>query len=181
MPHRLIRMQRAGSGQRPVMLAIAGDSASGKTTLTQGLAQALGADRMTAICVDDYHRHNRRERSGQPFTALHPEANYIEIMEQHLQLLAMGQPVLKPVYDHDTGELIRPVLVEHCYECHSTQAEKLKGKLLLDSREAVLKGGESGAAIVPGISWAPLTLRSMPSRSRSGRVFVMKAWVTPVP
>jgi phosphoribulokinase len=105
-------MQRAGSGRRPVMLAIAGDSASGKTTLTQGLVQALGEDRLTAICVDDYHRHNRRERSGQPFTALHPEANYIEIMEQHLQLLAMGQPVLKPVYDHDTGELVRPVLVE---------------------------------------------------------------------
>ena len=45
---------------------------------------------------------------------------------------------------------IRPVLVERCYECHSTQARKLKGKLLLDSRPGIAKGGESGAVLVPG-------------------------------
>src|SRR5688572_15644116 len=45
---------------------------------------------------------------------------------------------------------IRPVLVERCYECHSAQAEKLKGGLLLDTREGLLKGGDSGPAIVPG-------------------------------
>jgi phosphoribulokinase len=41
---------------RPVRLAIAGDSAAGKTTLTRGIAEALGPDRATAPCVDDYHR-----------------------------------------------------------------------------------------------------------------------------
>src|SRR5688572_19528966 len=45
---------------------------------------------------------------------------------------------------------IRPVLIEHCYECHSAQSEKLKGKLLLDNRDASRKGGESGPAVVPG-------------------------------
>jgi hypothetical protein len=45
---------------------------------------------------------------------------------------------------------IRPVLVERCYECHSAQARKVKGKLLLDSRAGIAKGGESGAALVPG-------------------------------
>src|SRR5438876_937205 len=45
---------------------------------------------------------------------------------------------------------IRPVLVEHCYECHSSQAKKLKGKLLLDSQPGVAKGGDNGAVIVPG-------------------------------
>ncbi|HYK69537.1 MAG TPA: phosphoribulokinase, partial [Streptosporangiaceae bacterium] len=35
-----------------------------------------------------------------------------EVMEQHLQLLALGRPILKPVYDHSTGHLVRPVLVE---------------------------------------------------------------------
>jgi cytochrome c553 len=45
---------------------------------------------------------------------------------------------------------VRPVLVENCYKCHSRQAEKVKGGLLLDTRDGVLKGGESGAAIVPG-------------------------------
>lgn len=45
---------------------------------------------------------------------------------------------------------IRPVLVKHCYECHSVEAKKHQGGLLLDSRAGILKGGESGALIVPG-------------------------------
>jgi phosphoribulokinase len=94
------------------MLAIAGDSAAGKTTLTRGIAAALGPDRATAICVDDYHRYDRAERRDVPFTVLNPACNYIDIMEQHLQLLALGRPVLKPVYDHSAGQLVRPVLVE---------------------------------------------------------------------
>jgi hypothetical protein len=48
---------------------------------------------------------------------------------------------------------IRPVLIEHCYQCHSTvslKAGKLQGELLLDSRDGIRKGGESGPAVVPG-------------------------------
>src|SRR4051812_5677159 len=97
---------------RPVMLAIAGDSAAGKTTLTRGLVDALGPDRVVSLCVDDYHRYDRTERAGKPFTALHPDCNYVGIMEQHLQLLAAGSPILKPVYNHGNGKLERPVLIE---------------------------------------------------------------------
>ena len=49
---------------------------------------------------------------------------------------------------------IRPVLIEHCYKCHSADAEqkgKLKGKLRLDLREAIRGRGESGLiSVVPG-------------------------------
>lgn len=45
---------------------------------------------------------------------------------------------------------IRPVLVEHCYECHSAESGKAKGGLVVDTREGLLKGGEGGAAVVPG-------------------------------
>jgi hypothetical protein len=45
---------------------------------------------------------------------------------------------------------IRPVLAERCYECHSTGARKLKGKLLLDSQAGIAKGGASGPILVPG-------------------------------
>ena len=38
---------------------------------------------------------------------------------------------------------IRPVLAEACYKCHSAQSERIKGGLLLDTREGLLKGGES--------------------------------------
>jgi hypothetical protein len=45
---------------------------------------------------------------------------------------------------------IRPVLAKHCYKCHSAKSKKLKGGLRLDHRAGVLKGGDSGAAIVSG-------------------------------
>ncbi|MGI9032784.1 MAG: phosphoribulokinase [Acidimicrobiales bacterium] len=118
MADKPITIQRAWRGSqangpsRPIMLAIAGDSASGKTTITKGLVEALGPERITSICVDDYHKYDREERKDKPFTPLHPDCNYIEIMEQHLQLLAMGHPILKPVYNHSEGTLGRPELVE---------------------------------------------------------------------
>ncbi len=44
---------------------------------------------------------------------------------------------------------IRPVLVEHCYECHSSEADELGGRLRLDTRGGLRAGGESGPAVVP--------------------------------
>ena len=117
MPDRQVTIQRAWRSNgdapgRPIMLAIAGDSAAGKTTSTRGLVDALGPERITSICVDDYHRYDRVERKTKTFTPLHPDCNYVDIMEQHLQLLALGHPILKPVYNHKDGTLGRPVLVE---------------------------------------------------------------------
>lgn len=54
---------------------------------------------------------------------------------------------------------IRPVLVEHCYQCHSTQAKKQRGGLLLDSRDGLRKGGDNGPALVPGKPEASLLLK----------------------
>lgn len=43
---------------------------------------------------------------------------------------------------------IRPALVTHCYECHSTESGKVRGGLKVDSRDALLRGGDSGPAVV---------------------------------
>ena len=59
---------------------------------------------------------------------------------------------------------IRPVLVERCYSCHSEDAiknDKLEGDLLLDKREALRKGGETGPAIVPGDVKASLLIAAI--------------------
>src|SRR5687767_8754433 len=45
---------------------------------------------------------------------------------------------------------VRPVLMEKCFSCHSAQAKKLKAGLRLDSRDAALRGGDSGPAVIPG-------------------------------
>ncbi len=59
-------------------------------------------------------------------------------------------------------EKIRPVLIEHCYSCHSAEAKKLKGNLYLDSRGGWEKGGDSGEpVIVPGKPEDSLLIRTV--------------------
>ena len=45
---------------------------------------------------------------------------------------------------------VRPLLVKHCYQCHSSKSDELKGGLALDTRAGWQRGGDSGPAIVPG-------------------------------
>jgi phosphoribulokinase len=95
----------------PIILGIVGDSASGKTTLSAGVAQILGKAHCTVICTDDYHRYDRAQRAAAGLSALDPRANYIDVLEQHLRLLRGGEPILKPVYDHRRGTLEPPEYV----------------------------------------------------------------------
>ena len=97
---------------RNIILGIVGDSAAGKTTLTRGIAQVLGLEDVTVICTDDYHRYDRKQRAEVGLTALHPDCNYLDIMQQHLSLLRTGQPILKPVYNHNTGSFDPPEYIK---------------------------------------------------------------------
>ena len=56
---------------------------------------------------------------------------------------------------------IRPLLIANCYGCHSTSGGKSRGGLKVDTREALLKGGESGPAIVPGDLDSSLLIRAV--------------------
>ncbi|HVQ10671.1 MAG TPA: phosphoribulokinase [Methyloceanibacter sp.] len=98
--------------EHPIILGIVGDSASGKTTLSAGVAQILGEDRCTVLCTDDYHRLDRRERADKGLSAIDPRANYLDILEQALRHLREGDPILKPVYDHRDGTFGRPKYVK---------------------------------------------------------------------
>ncbi|MGB3510735.1 MAG: phosphoribulokinase [Microcoleaceae cyanobacterium] len=97
---------------RPIILGIVGDSAAGKTTLTRGIAQVLGPENVTVICTDDYHRYDRKQRAQVGLTALHPDCNYLDMMQQHLTLLRTGQPILKPIYNHSTGTFEPPEYIK---------------------------------------------------------------------
>lgn len=97
---------------RPIILGIVGDSAAGKTTLTGGLSQILGPDKVATMCTDDYHRYSRRERAENGISALDPGGNYIDILEQHVHALRRGEAILKPVYNHDGGTLDAPEYME---------------------------------------------------------------------
>lgn len=97
---------------RPIILGIVGDSAAGKTTLTRGIAQILGEDEVTILCTDDYHRYDRQQRAQKAISALHPDCNYLDIMQQHLGLLRTGQSILKPIYNHNTGTFEPPEYIQ---------------------------------------------------------------------
>jgi phosphoribulokinase len=96
---------------KPVMLAIVGDSAAGKTTLTAGIVRLLGDQRIAVVRTDDYHRFDRAQRRERDITPLDPDCNHMDVMAQHLRLLAGGEPVMKPVYDHSTGGFAPPEYV----------------------------------------------------------------------
>lgn len=134
--------------QRPIILAIVGDSAAGKSTLTDGLVNILGAERVTVVCTDDYHKYDRRERAQRGITPLHPDCNYLDVLELHLERLHYGQPFLKPVYDHSTGTLVRPeyilprqfVIVEGLLSFHTAVMRQFYDvKVYLDPPEDLRK------------------------------------------
>jgi phosphoribulokinase len=93
----------SSTGLRPVLLALAGDSASGKSTLSRGIEFILGVDRVGRVCTDDYHRYDRATRAEFGVTPLAPEANRMDLMADHLRTLAAGGSVTKPTYDHHSG------------------------------------------------------------------------------
>jgi phosphoribulokinase len=97
-----------GDTTRPLFIGIGGDSGTGKSTLTAGVYRIIGEDRITTLCLDDYHSLDRRERKLLGVTALDPRANDFFRMESQLLDLKRGKPILKPVYDHHDGTFGTP-------------------------------------------------------------------------
>jgi phosphoribulokinase len=87
----------------PIFVGIGGDSGSGKSTLASAFYDLLGAERITTVCLDDYHSLDRRERALIGVTALNPRANNFALMEEQLWALKRGEAIAKPVYDHQDG------------------------------------------------------------------------------
>lgn len=99
-----------GAG-RPILLCLVGDSGAGKSTLSNGCVEILGRDRVTDVCLDDYHSLDRVGRTAKRITALHPDCNHLDLVAQHLRLLRHGETVFKPVYDHSDGTFGPPEFV----------------------------------------------------------------------
>ena len=89
--------------------------------------------------------------------------------------------------DSDFESKIRPILVQHCYECHSAD-KKQKGNLLLDTKDATLKGGDTGPALVPGdpskslllkaVKWEDKDLQMPPKTKLSdAQIADLEAWI----
>ncbi|MDO9539070.1 MAG: phosphoribulokinase [Methanocalculus sp.] len=87
----------------PLIIGVAGDSGSGKTTFTKLIRVILGPSAVATITLDDYHRYDRNERSDLDITPLHPDANRFDRLASDIAALKRGEVIQKPVYNHTTG------------------------------------------------------------------------------
>ena len=83
-----------------------------------------------------------------------------------LLTLLLLQPAVARTADNDKGSAffekkIRPLLIKHCYECHSEEAGERQGGLLLDRRSGWLEGGDTTKAVLPGEPDASLLIKAV--------------------
>jgi phosphoribulokinase len=97
---------------RVVLIGVAGDSGCGKSTFLRRLTDLFGEEFMTVICLDDYHSLDRQGRKVAGVTALNPKANNFDLMYEQIKALKSGQSIMKPIYNHETGMIDPPELIE---------------------------------------------------------------------
>jgi phosphoribulokinase len=128
-----------------VLVAVAGDSGSGKTTYTEGIARLLGPELVAALSLDGYHKENRLQRQHSGRSPLDPRANELDLVRQHLERLRSGRSVTVPVYDHDTGvfgtpRVVRPfpvVIVEGLHALYPELLDAVDFSIYVDTDEDV--------------------------------------------
>ena len=94
----------------PMIVGVAGDSGSGKTTFSNGIRRLVGSDLVSTICTDGYHKENREQRQQSGRSPLDPEANDLDLLAQHLAHLKLGKTIEVPTYNHATGQFDPPVV-----------------------------------------------------------------------
>ncbi|CAI5465350.1 unnamed protein product [Closterium sp. Yama58-4] len=75
-------------------------------------SNTLLSDMTTVICLDDYHSLDRNGRKVANVTALDPKANNFDLMYEQVKALKEGKSVMKPIYNHVSGLLDPPELIE---------------------------------------------------------------------
>ena len=90
-----------GGLEKNILIVVGGPGGTGKSTFSQELSEVL--DDSSVVRLDDYKKP-RQARASMNIFGAHPNANRMELMIQHFQLLSQGKSIEKPVYNYDTGE-----------------------------------------------------------------------------
>ena len=95
--------------QKPLIIGIAGDSGSGKTTYSNGIRRLIGIDLVQTITMHGYHKEGRLQRKISGKLPLEPSANKLDLLLEHLKLIKKGQQVEIPIYNHQSGDFDPPI------------------------------------------------------------------------
>jgi hypothetical protein len=76
-------------------------------------------------------------------------------------MISLAAPLGADEADDLFKKSVRPLFERKCFECHSSQADELKGNLKLETVEQILKGGATGPAVVAGDTQASFLLRAI--------------------
>jgi phosphoribulokinase len=93
------------------MIAVGGDSGTGKVTLCRGFDLIFG-ERIGTIALDDYQSLDRAQRNSVGFSSADPRAYNFAAMEEDLWALREGRAIEKPIYDHSNGTFTATERVE---------------------------------------------------------------------
>jgi uridine kinase len=97
---------------QPYMIGIGGDSAAGKSTLTNALASVFELQNTTIIRGDDMHKWERGNENWKKFTHLDPRANHLHQDLNQTKSLKTGQTIKRSFYDHNTGKFTIPTFLK---------------------------------------------------------------------
>ena len=93
---------------KPYLIGIAGDSASGKTTLTDLISKILGGHNILEVAGDDMHKWERGDPHWSHITHLNPHANRLHDDMEHALRLKRNEGVVRRFYDHTIGRFTLP-------------------------------------------------------------------------
>lgn len=96
---------------QPYLIGISGDSASGKSTLSNALSDVFEERNTSIVRGDDMHKWERGNENWNTFTHLDPKANKIHEDLEHAKVLKSGKSIQRRNYDHSTGKFTLPKFV----------------------------------------------------------------------
>ncbi len=97
---------------QPYMIGIGGDSASGKSTLSNALSDVFEAHNTSIIRGDDMHKWERGNENWNVYTHLDPRANKLHEDLEHAKELKSGRSIKRRNYDHSTGKFTLPKFIK---------------------------------------------------------------------
>ena len=130
--------------QRPLSIAVAGDSGSGKDTLASSLAGLFCQNTVVLLSGDDYHLWHRHAPMWKALTHLNPRGNDLGRFVEHVNTILDGQSIEHQPYDHGNGQFLSPrrlksndvIIVSGLHALyHQTLVDRINTCIFLDMAE----------------------------------------------